>query len=400
MPRIRNISPEEFRRLFEAPEIQTPSLSVSEAINLSEAIASRERKAKESEAKIAEIERALDRAEKEQQLGQTLATPAMAPERDIETAVGPVPTEQIGLVSPEAPAAGPVATQADLDQLQAEQAREQEIAGLQAQLDPTGTLQAQQAAQAKLAAEERDFARDKELLGMKFANQMELLKTKEAKKAGEKKLKTSALIQRLAAQGQNLSSMVSEFDRFEESLQKEGFVGVPGVLKGKIAVPLDKLTGGAAQILAKDTFMGNFLKVNPEISTQDELADSLARRIYKTISGDVGNIAFSEGAFAKAFVPRAGETPSRRNAKVDRLKRFIKAMDQGAKDLRQRFDAGLITDDQVGDALGNVLNTAFIEQAEEQGMSREEIVEGAEAVGLTPAEQAELQALRQEFGGP
>lgn len=375
-PRIKNITPDEFRRIFQAPEIRTPGFSVADAIALNQAIEARRSNDEKQKLRMAQIERRIAEEEakaqqlqQQTQLGELLATPAQDPDQLIETAVGPVPESQIG--APTVGDATPTQSIQDIEQRIAEEERAQEITGLEARLDPLGTLQRVRGAQQA----EIDFARDKELLGLKFANKMKELETKEERKIAKQKQKASGLVQRLAAQADNLSSMVDEFKSFNKLLTKEGFTGVKGVVKGKVAVPLDKVTGGAAQLLAKNTFLGDFLKVDPNISTQDELADSLARRIYKTISGDVGNIAFSEGQFAKAFVPVAGETGTRRTAKIDRLDRFITRMKSGADALRAKFDAGQISEEELSLELGNIANEAFTQEAAALGLTAQELSE-------------------------
>jgi len=215
--------------------------------------------------------------------------------------------------------------------------------------------------------------------------------------AGDPKQKGTAqgIIQRTLGQKENLSSLVDEFEMFQKNLGEAGFTGLKGVAKGKIAVPLDKLTGGGLQLATKGLpIIGNFLKVNPQISTQEELADSLGRRIYKTISGDVGNIAFSEGAFAVAFVPRAGETEQRRRAKIDRLNRFSERMETGVKELQKQLQNGVISEEEFKEAYGQLANQAFTDVG--GAVDAQQTPGGGE---LSPEEQAELEALRAELGG-
>lgn len=416
-PRIKNISADEFRRMFEAPEIQTPGFSISDAINLSQALETKKKNELEQRRQVAEIERKIAEQEaiarQQEQLAQPEVDPFQQKIAEIEQNLAmaeQMPTgELVAGETAQVPGLGEVATpreellketevgqqlRSDVDATIAPLQAQIDTLRAEAKLDPKGFLKRR----ADKEAAALEFERDKELLGLKFANDLKKMQQKEETKEKKAVGKASALVQRLAAQSKNLRSMVDEFEKFETMLSKEGFTGVKGVAKGKIAVPLDKLTGGAAQLLAGKTFMGDFLRVNPEISTQDELADSLARRIYKTISGDVGNIAFSEGAFAKAFVPRAGEVPSRRKAKIARLERFIKAMDTGASELRRRFNSGDITAEEVELELGDIANSAFAEQVQTEGIDA--TVSQAEAAGgLTPEEQLELEQLRQEFGG-
>lgn len=372
-PRIQNISADELRRLFQAPEIQKPGLTVSDAINLTNALEQRRKNQLEERRKIAEIERKIAEEEQKAQDVQTLAT---ARGQQAMQGAEAQARENIDPTQP-GPEIGPLTAE---DQAAIEQAKG--VAEAKFRLEPSPDLAqertlARDVSQSELKEqqEQRNFERDKELLGIKFANKMKELAFKEKQKSASAKTKASGLVQRLVAQGDNLSSMIDEFKTFDRLLNQEGFKGVKGVSKGKIAVPLDKLTGGAAQLLTKGTFLGDFLSVNPEISTQDELADSLARRIYKTISGDVGNIAFSEGAFAKAFVPRAGETPDRRKAKIDRLQRFANRLESGAESLRIKFNAGQIREEDLPTEIGNIANEAFTAQAKALGLTPQELEE-------------------------
>lgn len=142
-PRIRNISADEFRRLFQAPEIQAPGLTVSDAINLSGALEQRQQNEEQQKLRLAQIERRIAEEEaktqdiqQEGQLGQLLSTPAQAPET-IQTPQGAIPTP------------GPIE---DIERNIAEAERQQEIEGLRTQLDPLGSLAAAETADAEAAS--------------------------------------------------------------------------------------------------------------------------------------------------------------------------------------------------------------------------------------------------------
>jgi len=64
-PRIRNISADELRRLFKAPEISTPSLSTNEAVSLAQALDQRKQQELERQKMISELDMKLKEREAE-----------------------------------------------------------------------------------------------------------------------------------------------------------------------------------------------------------------------------------------------------------------------------------------------------------------------------------------------
>lgn len=113
--------------------------------------------------------------------------------------------------------------------------------------------------------------------------------------------------------------------------------GVEGTLKG-LKVKAQTAAGGQ--------FGGN-----PDlISYESSVPETLGRKIYKDISGDVGNISDSEGKTASKLLPRSTEAPEVRTAKIDRLKRLYEAADASKASIEQQFNAGLI-DAETADKL-------------------------------------------------
>lgn len=83
-----------------------------------------------------------------------------------------------------------------------------------------------------------------------------------------------------------------------------------------------------------------FLGGNQEIQAYEEARPSFGRRLYKQLSGDVGNISESEGKFATDLIPSAYETPDRRTAKIARLKELSAASQQAVADIVAKVRSG------------------------------------------------------------
>jgi len=129
MARIRNISPEQLRRLFEAPEVAKPqAVSTSDAINLTQALANRELEEKQRQAKIAEIEANLNKMEQEKELAQTLQP---IQDKPLTLFGRQVPMSQVASPTDmEAGQVGPSMLE------QAKQQQQQQASGLAAKIQP------------------------------------------------------------------------------------------------------------------------------------------------------------------------------------------------------------------------------------------------------------------------
>ena len=207
-PRIRNISADEFRRLFQAPEIQTPGLTVSDAINLSNALEQRKANDEQQKLRIAKIERAIAEEEakaqdlqREQQLGELLTTPAQGAET-IPTPQGDVPTP------------GPIQS---IEQNIAEAEKQQEIDNLRTQLDPTGRLDAQEAEKRAQKETNDQFQRDVLLEREKIKGRLAVEAFKASNRPNEKKeLATKAKT--------SLTGVINDVAENYERLRKAGAI--------------------------------------------------------------------------------------------------------------------------------------------------------------------------------
>jgi hypothetical protein len=122
-PRIKNISPDEFHRIFQAPEIATPGLTVSDAINLQNSLETRRSNDLDRQRKIAQIERDIAKEEQQRQDIEILSQQrGFKASQDIEKQA----REDID-PSIEGPEAGPLRPEDLLAASQAQQATEAEV---------------------------------------------------------------------------------------------------------------------------------------------------------------------------------------------------------------------------------------------------------------------------------
>lgn len=120
--------------------------------------------------------------------------------------------------------------------------------------------------------------------------------------------------------------------------------GKPGLLRG--------IEGTVKGLKVKaQTVAGGQFGGNPDlISYESSVPETLGRKIYKDISGDVGNISDSEGKTASKLLPRSSEAPEVRTAKTARLRRLYEAADASKASIEQQFKMGLI-DAETADKL-------------------------------------------------
>lgn len=371
-PRIRNISADELRRIFQAPQIQQPGLNVSDAIGLSSALEQRRTNQLKERQNISKIERAIAEEEARAQDVQTLATErGTAAEREArEVAREGIDPTQAG------PEAGPFSQE---DQAAIEQARTS--AGAQFRLaGPEKVLQAEQTADIASIQSTQDFNEAIKLEKFKAS-----LKNKTDKAKNKKG--TSALIQRQESKLSNVEVISKEIAQAMELMQKAGITGAVGAAK----VKLNSLTGGFIRDIPR---LGKFLEVDPSIVSFEEARDSFGRRLYKDISGDVGNIAQSEGKFAKRLLPTSAETPELRQSKLDRIRRIVANSQIELKKLKKLAVAGNWSPDEyttnVEETMNRVIRdgTATLPPAEDEESIRSfSSVQQAEEADLEPGTQ-------------
>lgn len=123
------------------------------------------------------------------------------------------------------------------------------------------------------------------------------------------------------------------------------------------------VTGGVSALKAKvQQNAKGFLGGNQENQAYEEARPSFGRRLYKQLSGDVGNISESEGKFATDLIPSAYETPERRTAKIARLKDLSEASKQAVQDIVAKVRSGEITP-QDAQALVKSTVTGLMQEA-------------------------------------
>lgn len=157
-----------------------------------------------------------------------------------------------------------------------------------------------------------------------------------------------------------------------------------------------KLTGFAGPVSlpsARAKFgeisQGQFGGTDPDIISYEQSRDTAGRRIYKELSGDVGNIAFNEGTFAKVLVPSIYDSPGLRATKTARLDRLYKAAADARTKVIEQIKTGNFSDEQATKLIESAVNNEVQKALTESG------TEGGQAVGgLSPQEQAELEQLR------
>ena len=304
-PRIKNISADEFRRLFQAPEIASPGLTVSDAINLQNALEARRSNQLKERQNIAAIERRIadeDAKKRDRETASLERGTAAAKEAEEVAREGIDPTQP-------GPEVGPFTAE---DQAVIEQAQATAQAKFRTQ-GPAAVLKAESTEEQSVRAADRRLADEVALLEEKGRQDRLTLSAKD--KAAQKKSKG-----KLSALGQS------------KIFEAEGFQGLVNELTaGEKTIPDSKLQ--RAIILADAKFGGNIsatlrsmgLPAPPDdaINFQQQRS-ALSVRIYKTLSGDVGNIAASESARALPLIPSAFDSKSLRKRKIAALDRAVK----------------------------------------------------------------------------
>lgn len=349
MPRIKNISQDELRRLFEAPEISKPAQTgptPQEFQALSEAFAGRELREKERGSKIAEIEAAIAKAEQEQELGRLQTEPVDA-ERMVGTAMGDVPTSQIADQS----------GQSVLSQEQpiAEAQRAEDIEAQRALVDPSGIADERASIAQKGLDSQTQFERQLKLLKESARLRRQETDAKDAKKDAKQKFKISALGNAKIFATEGFNNLVSELSTGEKT--------VPAGVLARLGVKADSLTSGNlfASINAIGEKFGfkELVKSRPEAMLFDQQRESLAVAVYKFVSGDVGNIAATESKRALKLIPGVLDTPELRATKIAALERAVKRSKEALDTLINDPQSALLSSEELTARMEQIGNDAL-----------------------------------------
>ena len=407
MPRIKNISQDELRRMFEAPEISKPVPSgptPQEFLSLTKALEDRKLQEKEREGKIAKIEQAIAKAEQEKQLAQTMQP--IDATRTIGTAMGGVPTSQIA--SP-ADQSAQVLTpgQSVLSQEQpivdAQQA--EDIEAQRALIDPTGLAKERAGIDQKATVAEQSFQNQLELL-----REAARLRRTEEKNKLDAKGKTAA--QKISALGNSKIFATEGFANLVSEL-KSGEKFVPKGIMSRIGLKADSLTSGnfsdMVNKLGRKVGFEEIIKSRPEAVLFDQQRESLAVAVYKFVSGDVGNIAATESKRALRLIPGVLDTPEVRAVKIAALERAVQRSKEALQTLINDPQSALLSPKELEARQKAIADEALLsasaEIADDPSMvelyeaSQEAPLRQDQTEGLSPEEAAELAALQAEFGG-
>lgn len=361
-PRIKNISPDEFKRLFQAPEIQQPGFSVSDAINLQNALEARRKNDLSEQEKIAKIERAI--AEEEAR-AKDVETLALQRGTDAEREAHEVARENIDPTQAGAEE-GPFSAddQAAIDQAKAS-------AQAETRLDPLGTIQRQAAEkESKL-----EFERKERLEKEKQKGRLTLEKLKQQDKALGKKAKLSGLQQSNIVKNKGFAALVDTIKDLESKIPDDLMDRAGSKLQAIFKGNLPKSFGTADQVVFQD------------------LRESVAVAVYKFISGDVGNIAATESARALKLIPDVLDSTDVRKRKIKLLEQAVTNANSALQALANDPNTANLTADQLEDRQKAIADAAIIQAAGGEATPADTGAAG----DLTEEELIELEQLRKEL---
>lgn len=362
-PRIRNISPDEFRRLFAAPEIQNPGITSADAVSLINAFETRRSNELKERERFAKIERSIAEAEAKAQDVQTLATErGTAAEREAREVqregINPL---QAGVEE------GPFDQEM---QTAIDQARGQ--AEAKVRLDPQGTIEAQRTTERDNA----EFAKKVSFQGIKQRDALALLNARDKLKVGKSKTTISALQQREVIKSKGFEGLVNIIEGFEKK--------IPDSIFKRLGIKANAFLSGNLSAISKKAFG------TADQAMLDQVRESVAVAVYKFISGDVGNIAATESKRALRLVPGVLDSKELRAEKVKLLRAAIANAQAAVKAIANDPASQNLTEQQLEDRIRDAANTAFDQAAAELGSADQldettfDTVEQAESADLPP----------------
>lgn len=123
----------------------------------------------------------------------------------------------------------------------------------------------------------------------------------------------------------------------------------------------------SARAKAGELTQGQFGGTDPDIVSFEQSRDTAGRRVYKELSGDVGNIAFNEGSFAKVLIPSIYDAPGLRAAKTDRLDRLYKAASDARAKVIDQIKTGNYTEEEASKLIEATVNAEINRAISEAG---------------------------------
>ncbi len=173
--------------------------------------------------------------------------------------------------------------------------------------------------------------------------------SKAAGRAGENKIPTFLFREEL--QGKTITKFIETLDSVVEKMGQNVFSSA--LQKGQSLVKGQ--AGGDATVLAFDAQRPAF-----------------GRALYKNISGDVGNIAQSEGDIGTAMLPGLLDSPALRKAKVRSIKFALKQGAQIRKQIAKFAKTNKLSDVQTQRLINDQVNTMLLGQISSLGLDLDE----------------------------
>lgn len=143
-------------------------------------------------------------------------------------------------------------------------------------------------------------------------------------------------------QGKSKQLPASLLGQLSKAAQSEGFIDE--IKRMEKLLPQSTGPGGLVErgVLRVQQATGGLLGGDPKIIAYEQMRQTAARKLYKELSGDVGNIAQNEASFAVDLIPTAYEAPAVRSEKIARLDRMKQKMRIVVDALQKMYDAGRI----------------------------------------------------------
>lgn len=142
-----------------------------------------------------------------------------------------------------------------------------------------------------------------------------------------------------------------------------GFLSEIKRIEPKLTSFVGPVSESSARAKIGEISQGQFGGTDPDIISFEQTRDTAGRRVYKELSGDVGNIAFNEGAFAKTLIPSIYDAPGLRATKTARLERLYQAAADARTKVIEQIKTGNFSDDEatklIESAVNNEINKAI-----------------------------------------